>query len=312
MSTEAPIVTKNTENAVAIINKNHEKIAEILPKGTDVRRYLGIMQAEINRNPDLASCHPSTLVGSMVHCARLGLEPGLLNKVHLVPFFNAKKQTKECTVIVGYEGLIDLAMRSKDISNIQSHLVYERDEFSASLGSDSTLTHKPQFFGDRGKVVGAYAIAFFKDGRSKFEVMSAEEIDKIKSKSKSGYIWADHYGEMARKTVLRRLCKHLEKSAIPALSHALELEGKSESEQGQQTDQVLLEAGITYEAPPSKAESDDFEAKKQDVIAMLMDMEDDAVAKAFGGLPLNVVIDKLTDLKKCQEAMVRIHASKSK
>lgn len=310
MATEAPITTKNTESAVSIVTKNQEKIATILPKGTDVGRYLGIMQAEINKNPDLATCHPATLVGSMVHCARLGLEPGLLNKVHLVPFFNKKKQTKECTVIVGYEGMIDLAMRSKEISNIQSHLVYERDEFSAALGSESTLTHRPQFFGDRGKVVGAYAIAFFKDGKSKFEVMPVEDIEKIRSSSKSEYIWRDHFGEMARKTVLRRLCKHLEKSAIPALSHALDLEGKSESEHGQQTDQVLLEAGITYEAPPTKAESDEFEARKQDVIAMLMDMEDAALAKAFGGLPMNVVIDKLTDVKKCNEAIIRIRAAK--
>lgn len=306
MAIEAPIQTKNSNSAVAIVTENREKIAAIMPKGIDVGRYIGIMQAEINRNPELATCHPATLAGSMIHCARLGLEPGLLNKVHLVPFFNKKKQIKECTVIVGYEGLIDLAMKSGAISNIQSHLVYERDEFSAELGSASILVHRPHFFGDRGPIVGAYAIAFFKDGQTKYEVMSKDEIDTIASKSKSEYIWKDHWGEMARKTVLRRLCKHLEKHATRELGQALALENQAEIETGQETEKILLEAGISYEAPPTKAEQDAFEGLRDRTIQELINSPEELIAKAFGGLSMAQIIEKLTDTKKCQEAMIRL------
>jgi recombination protein RecT len=306
MGTEAPIVTKNSATAVSIVSDNREKIAAIVPKGTDIGRYVGVMQAEINRNPDLASCHPATLAGAMIHCARLGLEPGLMNKIHLVPFFNNRANVKECTVIVGYEGLIDLAMRSGTLSNIQSHLVYERDEFYAALGSEAKLTHRPHFFGDRGKLVGVYAIAFFKDGNTKFEVLSIDDVEKIRATSKSKSIWEKHFGEMARKTALRRLCKHLEKAATPELSQAIELENKAEAEAGQHVEQVLLDAGITYEAPPTKAETDQFEAMRDKTIQELMNSSEELIAKAFGGLALADVIAKLTDTKKCHEALIRL------
>lgn len=303
----APIVTKNSSAAVALVDNNADKIAAILPKGTDVRRYIGVMQAEINRNPDLATCHPATLVGSMIHCARLGLEPGLMNKIHLVPFFNKKKNSKECQVIVGYDGLIDLALRTKEISQIQSQIVYSNDEFSASLGGESSLIHRPKFFSDRGEIVGAYAIAWFADGSQKFEIMTIDEIKAIQSKSKSGYIWSDHFGEMARKTAVRRLCKHLPKTA--ELDRALTLENLADSDAGQAPDQILADAGIRYEAPLTIPETNDFEAKKEKVIAELLNLDDDTLARAFPGLPLATVIDKLTDAKKCEQAMLRIAAA---
>lgn len=305
MSIEKNIVTQNSTSAISLVTQNREKLQAILPEGAKIDRYVGIMQAEINRNPDLASCHPASLVGSMLHCARLGLEPGVLNKIHLVPFNNSKKGIKECTVIIGYEGLIDLALRTKTIEQMQSHLVYEKDTFEVSLGGESKLVHRPLVFSDRGKLVGTYAIAFFKSGATKFEVMSIDEIEKIASKSKSGYIWKDHFGEMARKTVLRRLCKHLEKTV--ELSHAVELENLADTDQGQGTERILLDAGVEYERPNTPAQNDEYAELKQRAIMMLTDMPDDDITAKFARTR-EAVIDRMIDTNMVKKCMVMMQS----
>lgn len=306
MTTEKPIQTQNSNSAVALATNNREKIAAIMPKGADVDRYIGIIQNEINKNPDLASCTPATLVGSMVHCARLGLEPGLLNKIYLVPFNNTKKNCKECTVIIGYEGLSDLVYRAGNVKRIDTRPVFKNDKIDVIYGDRPAIAHEPVVFGDKGELIGFYAVAFFKDGGTKFEVMTLEEVDKIASRSKSAYIWKDHKIEMGRKTALRRLCKHLEKSV--QLSQAVELENLADTEQGQGADAILLEAGIEYEKSPTSAQMEQFEAEKAKVLELLLDMTEEDLAAKFR-LPMADVVAKLTTLEMCRKALILIKAS---
>jgi len=307
MNIEKPIETKNSSHALAILDQSREKIAKILPQGAGVNRYMAILQSEINKNPDLASCFPASLVGAMLHCARLGLEPGLLNKVYLIPFNNSKLNRKDCNVIVGFEGLCDLAMRTGKLSNIQAHLVYKEDHFEVSLGGESKLTHRPLFFSDRGPLVGVYAIAFGKDGSKQFEVMTKAEIDAIAKTSKSGYIWKDHFGEMARKTAIRRLCKHLEKTA--ELSQALQLENAADSDEGQNSAAILLEADIQYETPLTVPQEDKFLQVRAVAERMLELLPNEAVKDCFG-LTRDEVQAKLTSQLQCERAILRMKEKK--
>src|SRR6185437_14814808 len=66
--------------------------------------------------------------------------------------------------------------------------------------------------GERGKPIGAYAIAKFKDGSDPvFEVMDLSAIERVRgvSRSKNNGPWVQWWDEMARKTVFRRLSKWL-------------------------------------------------------------------------------------------------------
>ncbi|MBJ8108050.1 recombinase RecT, partial [Bacillus cereus group sp. N8] len=55
--------------------------------------------------------------------------------------------------IIGYNGMIDLAIRSGHIQSIYAHAVYENDEFESELGLHPGLKHKPSF-GERGAFIG--------------------------------------------------------------------------------------------------------------------------------------------------------------
>ncbi|MCB0739403.1 MAG: recombinase RecT, partial [Bacteroidetes bacterium] len=71
-------------------------------------------------------------------------------------------------------------------------------------------------------IVLVYAVEVLHDGKKMVEVMVKDEVDDIMKMSESwkaydkgktpSCIWVDHYSEMARKTVLKRLVKYLPKT----------------------------------------------------------------------------------------------------
>jgi recombination protein RecT len=178
-------------------------------------RLVRVALMTVTKNPKLALCTKESLYGALVECGQLGLEPGLLGMAYLVPYWNNRARRYEVVFQPGYRGLIDLARRSGQISNISAHVVYERDEFSYTVGEKPV--HRPFLgTGDRGPLQLAWAIAHFKDGAWQEEVMVRQDIEAVmaqtSSKDKQGNIvgpWVDHPAEMWRKTVVKRLCKYL-------------------------------------------------------------------------------------------------------
>lgn len=192
-------------------------IAQALPNQLTPERMLRIATTSIRTNPKLKICSAESLLGAVMQCAQLGLEPSVLGHAYLVPYKNKKKVgnqfvwVDECQFQIGYKGLLELARRTGQISSIMAHAVHENDEFDYEYGINETLRHKPSD-GDRGRVVRYYAYAKFKDGGYSFMVMSMQDIvnhrDKF-SKAKEFGPWKDHFDEMAKKTVLKALMKYM-------------------------------------------------------------------------------------------------------
>lgn len=190
-------------------------IAQAIPKHLTPERLLRIATTSIRTNPKLKVCTPESLLGAVMQCAQLGLEPSILGHAYLIPYRNKNKESgqfvDECQFQIGYKGLIELARRTGQISSIMAQAVYEKDEFEYEYGINEKLKHVPAD-GDRGPVVRYYAYAKFKDGGYSFLVMSRSDIaahrDKF-SKSKASGPWVDHFDEMAKKTVLKALMKYM-------------------------------------------------------------------------------------------------------
>lgn len=111
-----------------------------------------------------------------------------------------------------YKGEIKLAKKySKNpIKDIFAKVVREGDEFYEEVdGGVQKVYFKPRVFSN-ADMVGAFAIATFKDGSMIYETMSREEIEAVRtgySKAPDSEAWKKSTGEMYKKTVLRRLCK---------------------------------------------------------------------------------------------------------
>lgn len=178
--------------------------------------FLNAIFGSLQKTPALLDCTPRSLINAVLELSQLGLLPGVLQQAYLIPFKNAKTGRVEAQLIIGYKGLIKLCRNSGEISTVSSDVVYSNETFECRRGTAPKLEHIPMLDlgADRGKLKAAYAVAQLKDGSTQFEVMPKAEIDKIRARSraKDSGPWVSDYEEMARKTVLRRLCKVLPSS----------------------------------------------------------------------------------------------------
>ena len=180
-------------------------------------RMMRLMANAMRTTPQLGECDPLSLLGSMMTCASLGIEPNTpLGHAYLIPFKNKRKNITEVQLILGYKGMIDLARRSGHIKNIHGDVVYEGDEFSFEYGSNQHLKHRPK--GKRVNPLYAYCHATLTDGEA-FVVLPWDEVIAIRDASqgyrtavqygKKDSPWIAHQHEMAAKTAVRALFKYL-------------------------------------------------------------------------------------------------------
>lgn len=118
---------------------------------------------------------------------------------------------------ISYMGLMDLAMSTGSILWAQAELVYAQDQFALNgFDKPPTHTYKP-FAKDRGEIVGVYVVVKTADGDYLTTCMSKDDIGSIMKRSqsfKSGKSspWTTDYGEMAKKTVVKRAYKYWPKT----------------------------------------------------------------------------------------------------
>jgi hypothetical protein len=95
--------------------------------------------------------------------------------------------------------------------DIRAEIVYENDEFAYELGDEPKIIHRPNAFGQRGKIVGAYAIATeLETGKKWRETMPLEDLQKVKAMARGkSPAWQQWETEMYRKAVAKRLRKYL-------------------------------------------------------------------------------------------------------
>lgn len=205
------------ENPMTVIRQNLTAMAPefkaALPAHISVDKFTRVAMTAINNNPALAEADRKSLFGSIVRLAQDGLLPD--GREAAIVIFNTKKGNdwvKAAQAMPMIAGILKKIRQSGDVSKISAQVVYENDQFVWHLGFNEDVTHVPPPLDQpRGKPIGAYATAVLKDGARLLEVMSLEEIEKVRnvSRSKDKGPWVDWFSEMARKTVMRRLSKRL-------------------------------------------------------------------------------------------------------
>lgn len=194
---------------MAIYNNLNIKLDEkeaALPKDFNKARFVqNCMNVLNDGNVDLTKCELDSVVRTLLKGAFLGLD-----------FFNGECYAiiygGKCSFQTDYRGEIKLAKKysTNPIKDIYAKVVREGDEFEEYIENGwQTINFRPKKFND-GEIIGAFAVCLYKDGSMIYDTMSKAEIEHTRqafSKSANGKAWKDSYGEMAKKTVLRRLCK---------------------------------------------------------------------------------------------------------
>lgn len=189
----------------SMLNMMSEEIKKALPENIKSERFQRIALTAFNGNPELQQCEPISFIAAMMQSAQLGLEPNTpLGQAYLIPYGT------QVQFQVGYKGLLDLAHRTGMYKNIQAQTVYENDEFDMELGLNPVLRHKPLTNGERGAVIGYYAVYNLINGGQGFEYMTIDDVKQHKNKySKAKFSpWVNNFDEMAKKTVLKKVLKY--------------------------------------------------------------------------------------------------------
>jgi phage RecT family recombinase len=189
-------------------------------------RFLGVAFASLADQSDLlANADPMTVIQAIKDSAALGLEP-LTDEASIVLYKN------KAQLIPGWRGYLKRIRNSGLVQDIDCQVVYENDHFELALGTSPQIVHIParivrdddgNVTSDRGGFYGVYAWARMASGQMVIEFMEEAEVNAIRDRygprDKSGNLtgpWITNYGEMSRKTVLRRFGKRLPQAAISA------------------------------------------------------------------------------------------------
>lgn len=127
----------------------------------------------------------------------------LAQSVHLNPFKKEiwcyKDNKGNVIIFAGRDGFLSAAQKTPSFNGIRSAYVCEKDDFKLDIPNNK-IEHSFGA-GQRGKIIGAYAIAFRKDGEPTIEWADFATFNK-------GYnAWKSHPGEMIQKVAESKALK---------------------------------------------------------------------------------------------------------
>lgn len=229
-----------------------------LREGEGYVRFMNQCKIALYKIPKLAECDKKSLFGSFLQCAELGLDPTFrLGSACIVPFSGV------ATLIIGYRGLIDLAVRSGEVKTVNAWVVNERDYWKPRNGAMPThvpYVPKPDDEQDPGRPYAAWARYTVRGGMSEATIMTKREIEAVMAKApavrmKQRTPWTDDPFstlEMWKKTAVKRNLKNAPLSPQKAqyLARALEIEDAQEAEW-----RAVDDAAEQAAAPPKKSRS---------------------------------------------------------
>lgn len=191
-----------------------EQLKMVLPSILTPERMVRVALTAMLKTPKIAECTPASITQCLLDAGSMGLEPdGRL--AYLIPYGD------KCTLIPSWIGLVTLARRSGEISNIFPCEVCENDFFAWKNGN---VEHEIDWRKPRGECYAVYARVTYKDGSVDTETMSRDEIEKVRKSSKAATSgpWVQWWSEMAKKSVIKRLLKRTASS--PELNNAIEMD----------------------------------------------------------------------------------------
>jgi recombination protein RecT len=165
------------------------------------------MSSPTRAGEKLRECSRESIYMALLACAVTGLEPGALKgEAFLVPY------GRKAQFMIGWRGIVKQARRSRDVVGLTANVVLEHDTFELDLASGGPPVHRPLLRGQRGEIIGAYAVATFASGHREVEWMDREDLESVKkvaTQRGESDAWRGWEDQMFRKAPIRRIAKRL-------------------------------------------------------------------------------------------------------
>lgn len=180
----------------------------------NAERFARLCLTAFRQTPKLMQCDPYSVLGAMMTCAQLNLEPNTPQGLaYLIPY------NRECQFQIGYRGLMQIMYRSGAIASFNADVVYRQEYenglFEYESGITPRLTHKIDLLGSArsgrpDEIIAAYAAVVLKTGEPIVRLVTKAEIEQARALNRGNSpAWRDHYAAMAIKTAIKRLANWL-------------------------------------------------------------------------------------------------------
>lgn len=228
--TNQEITTIDTNEMLHNIEKPEwkEKLGKIALNKMRVYDLVRSFKAEIKGNEKLHNADSNQLLGGLISAARLGLTFGPpYYECYILPLKTGP------TFYIGTKGLIKIAYQSGIIKSLNVQTVYEGDEFEYAIGTTPYIKHIPNLLEENDiKPFAYYATVKLSSGEELIQVLT-EKVIKKKYYNPKKAPWEEHYEEMAKKVVLRKLMKLLPQIEDQRMIEVEKIEKKSHEESSQ-------------------------------------------------------------------------------
>ena len=235
-----------------LVRDSWDAIASSLPDTMDSKRFARLVFNAVRKTPLLAQATTTSMIGSILTASALGLEIGLNNEAHLVPYRRTNRKTGhewvEAQLIIGYGGIAKLFQQHPMARGMNTNWVGEHDQFEYEYGTSSRLVHRPNL-GNRGRPVAFWASYELANGVRDFLVLDPATVAKLRGKpldEKRDIEDPEHW--MERKTVLKQVLKLAPKST--SLQWAMAVDEKPGGELQAECTHVAIAAGEVLPDPP--------------------------------------------------------------
>lgn len=191
-------------------------VQSILPKSVKMETFVRCAAVAMVSSKDLAAANKDSVIMALTQCAKDGLVPD--NKEAALVTFNTKVKhqgradewVKKAQYLPMIDGVMKRARMSGQIATLSSKVVYNDDNFDYWVDENGEhIQYRPNYKG--GEIRLAFAFAKLTNGELIVEVMTKDDIDKVRAASKTGTYgpWRDWYERMACKVVMHRLARRL-------------------------------------------------------------------------------------------------------
>lgn len=221
-----------------LLDRMKEEFGKALQRTIEPEKFVRVALTAINKNEKLKKCTQPSILGALMDCAQLGLEPnGPLQEAYLIPYDDKRSGQTICQLQIGYRGFAKLAHRSGKVAAIEANVVYERDRFDYMQGSEAWIKFQRSLDKDRGERKAVYCVVRMKDGSFAQDIMPIHDSYAIRDRSQAWAAftkyqkkgpWNTDEDEMHKKTCFKRLSKYLDLS--PELHQAVQLDNEVETD----------------------------------------------------------------------------------
>ncbi len=212
--------------------KVHDNISNLIkanlsamPSGFNETRFIQNAMAVLQDVQDIENMEPKSVARCLLKGAFLDLD-FFMKECYAIPYkrnIAAKgkpaKYVQELNFQTDYRGEKKLAKKHslRKINDIYAKVVRKDDQFETGVkNGHQYVNFIPRSFSD-AEIVGVFAVCEYADGALLVETMTTADVngvrDNYSKKNSNGEFspaWRNRWGEQAKKTVLRLLCKGIE------------------------------------------------------------------------------------------------------